>query len=267
MPKLAVDDQADALIALYTQAELRLAAAAQEALSSGQLGTARYRRKRLAAVQAILKQLQFNAIPRAKQLVVDGYKEGISIAGGPADFGGGIHTEAIRLLQKNMTGSLDDATTTVGRRVEDVFRREGLRAAALGLIEGSTRKEASAGLAAALRAQGLKAFQDVAGRQWNLEAYARMVIRTTTREAVTAGTGNRLAEQGIDLVEISLSLKACPRCVAAYKGKVFSRTGATPGYPVLIKPPPLHPNDRCIMHAARQNLAALETSLGITAAV
>lgn len=265
MPELAVDADADDLIALYAQAELRLQVMVRDALQSGQLGTLRYRRARLKAVQRMLGALLKATLPRADKLILKGYEAGIDIGGGPADFGGGLHVEAIKLLQLNMSGNLRDAVTTVGRRVEDVYRREGLRSAALGLLQASTRKEASTQMVDALRAQGLKAFQDAAGRQWNLDTYARMVIRTTTREAVTTATGNRLSEQGIDLVEISLSDKACPRCVAAYKGKTFSRTGATPGYPVLVKPPPLHPNDRCVMHAARQNLAALESELGLVA--
>jgi hypothetical protein len=70
-----------------------------------------------------------------------------------------------------------------------------------------------------------------------------------------------MVEAGLDLVEIALARDACAQCVAAYKGKVFSLTGKTPGYPVLERMPPLHPNDRCVVTPARQNLEARERVL------
>jgi hypothetical protein len=76
------------------------------------------------------------------------------------------------------------------------------------------------------------AFVDRAGRKWSLKSYTQMVARTTTREAVSMGTANRLLENGHDLVTISEHGNVEDEC-SDYEGKTFSMTGATEGYDVL----------------------------------
>ncbi len=271
MPDLAVDRDADDLAHLFELAEARLQALVAQALGSGDLGTLRYRKKRLAAVTALLKQLKGDYTPQANALAETAYVEGAKIAdpgivGDVTTFGSAIDVDAVAVLQDNLTNELDGAIDRVGRRVDDLYRREGLRAAATGILTGESRREASQALVTSLQDRNVEAFVDVAGRRWNLDTYARMAIRTITREAVTVGTRNRLLQQGMDLVEISLHLNACKRCVAAYRGKTFSLTGHTPGFPILKNPPPLHPNDRCVMRGAT-NLAleSLERELGLLA--
>lgn len=260
-----VDRGAEMLRRLYAQAEAQLQALVAEAVASGALGTARYRQTRLAEVQRILAELNGEAIPEATQLVVDSYQLGASMAGVRGAFGTGIHVEAIELLADNLANRLNDASETVGRRVEDTFRREGLRHAALGLIEGATRRETSERLRQTLAAQGVKAFEDRAGRQWGLEQYASMVVRTTTREAVTHGTVNALTEQGTDLVSISHHIHDADVC-DRWDGKTFSLTGATEGHAVLDQYPPFHPNCRHVLTPAATNLDALERELGLVGA-
>jgi len=78
----------------------------------------------------------------------------------------------------------------------------------------------------------LTVFYDKAGRAWGPEGYARMVVRTN-QERVVSETTEIMGEQlGTDLVEISSHLGARPKC-APYQGKIYSRYGNTPGYPLL----------------------------------
>jgi hypothetical protein len=55
--------------------------------------------------------------------------------------------------------------------------------------------------------EGDPVFLDRRGRVWDLDRYAEMVARTTTREAMTEGTVKRLREHGIQLAQ------ACPEPV------------------------------------------------------
>lgn len=265
---LPSDRAATALARLYQTAEARLEALIARAIASGALGTARYRAVRLAEVQRILSELQDEAVPEATQAVADAYRVGGLIAGVDT-FGSSVHQDAVEVLADNLASRLNDAAEKVGRQTEDVFRREGLRHAALDLIEGGTQREASARLRETLVRQGVSSFEDRAGRQWGLASYSEMVVRTTTREAVSTATHHSLLERGDDLVTISSHRGVEPddeRCLRI-QGRTFSITGRTPGYPVLPLDewPPMGTHPRCVHVAtpAAASFEALERSLGI----
>ena len=59
-----------------------------------------------------------------------------------------------------------------------------------------------------------------------------MVIRTNQRRVVSETMEIAGEQLGTDLVEISSHIGARPKC-APYQGRVYSRYGNTPGYPLL----------------------------------
>lgn len=254
---LPSDAKAAQLAALYREAEAHLHVTILRALASGALATASYRRTALQAVQAVLARLAQTAAPQARDVVRDAYQVGEQIAtiphslAGPT-FGGHIHTEAIQVISDALVNRLDDAVRHVGRQVDDIFRREQLRAAASMLLTQGTVPEASKQLVDRLAEQGVKGFTDKAGRQWNLANYAEMAVRTTARQAVTEGTKNSLLGRRVDLIRISSHASSCPVC-KPYEGKTYSLTGLTPGYPRAENLPPLHPACRHVCYPAAAN--------------
>lgn len=263
---LPVDRQAAAVARLYAAAEERLRRLALEALASGNLETARYRQVRLAAIQQELAALQAQAVPEATQVLASAYRLGVDIGGGISGaFGTGIHADAVAILADSLVNKLNDAAEHVGRQAEDVFRQEGLRLSAMHLLEGSTRREASKQLQESLAGKGIKSFTDRAGREWNLGSYTEMVIRTTTREAVSVATRNRMLEGGNDLVTISHHEHE-PDVCSKFDNRTFSITGSTDGYPVLSDWPPYHPRCRHVATPASANLDQLERDLGLVTA-
>jgi hypothetical protein len=264
MAKVASDRASAQLVKLYADAELALKAQVQEALLSGQLGTARYRQAQLARVTSILAELQAAAIPEATEIAAASYALGMrsveaSMGFTPGNFAG-VHQEAVSALADNLAGKLNAAAQTVGRRVEDVFRQEGLKAAAQGLLRGSTRRAASAELASALTKEGVTGFVARNGARWGLEPYAKMAIRTTTREAVSYGTANRMAEAGLDLVTISQHEDSDEVC-DEYAGNTYSLSGASDEYPLLEEFPPFHPNCVHVMGPAEVDLDQMEAAI------
>ena len=256
------EKQLAALEEIFKTAEARLSLKIEQDLASGRLGTAAYRTQQLTQIQQYLVDLNAATSPRAVAILQAAYAEGTavaSVAGVEGAFAS-IHDEAINVLANSMTNRLGDALTTVGRQVEDIYRREGVRQAALALAEGGTRAEASQAMIEALRDQAVTGFTDRAGRPWGLDRYTEMVLRTTTREATSEGTRNRLLEGGIDLVEWSGNGENCPEC-QALDGTVFSLTGATDGYDVLEILPPLHPNCTCVLTPASVTFEELEREL------
>lgn len=89
-------------------------------------------------------------------------------------------------------------------------------------------------------------FVDKVGRRWDLFNYAEMLTRTKVAEAESRGTEDRLAANGLDLVQIT-SHGAEDWC-SLYEGKVFSISGEHPVYPPLAQAPnggtPFHPRCR-----------------------
>ncbi len=156
-----------------------------------------------------------------------------------------IKREAVNLLADNVTQRLGGATQTIGRRTDDLFRRHGLRAAASRALGGEDRPLGADTmfLKKQLEDQGVKAFEDKRGRLWNLTNYATMVVRTTTSEALQRGVINSMLSRSLDIVVVKHTDGGHPadECTP-YEGKDFSLTGGTPGYKLLDRIPPFHPN-------------------------
>jgi len=84
-------------------------------------------------------------------------------------------------------------------------------------------------------------FIQIGERMYNLGAYARMVARTTIREAQTQATLDLCARYENDLVEVSYHGTDCDICLE-YEGNTYSLSGNDPEYPMLDEQPPFHPN-------------------------
>ena len=156
-----------------------------------------------------------------------------------------VHREAAQAIMQSMLQTTDAALAQIGRRVDDVFRREGMLAVTRGIAAGRARIEVSRELEQRLIAAGRPAFVDALGRQWPLDRYAEMVARTTTREAMTQGTINRLREHGVTLAQVSAH-NAEDFC-RYYENAIVSLDGPHPVYPPISAingGPPFHP--RCV---------------------
>lgn len=88
----------------------------------------------------------------------------------------------------------------------------------------ATRLQASQHVLDRLLADGIRGFTDTAGRNWSLESYTEMAVRTTTGQAAVQGHVDQLQQAGLDLVRVSDSPRECPLC-RPWEGKVLSIGG------------------------------------------
>lgn len=232
-----LNDRIDVMTARYLRAESLLTALVARTVLAGTLGVPKVRRAVKAQAKTMLTELDTQGIKDGARIVEDAYQLGIRLAAQEHHVTGAIDKEAIALLQDNLKGRLGDATTHVGRRVDDVFRKESLRIAAQNL--GEQEIPASEILQRRLVKQGITAFTDRGGRSWGLEDYARMAVKTTTSEAVFIGTQNTLIGSGLDVVRVNSVRNPCPRC-KPYDGGTFSLTGRS-DFPFLDTTFPIHP--------------------------
>ena len=157
-----------------------------------------------------------------------------------------VHREAVRVITDSMLNVMSVAAQQIGRRVDDVFRREGMLAVAKGIVEGRARVVVSRDLEQRLRELGRPDFVDKLGRHWPLDRYAEMVARTTTREAMTQGTIQRLREHGLQLAQVSAH-HAADFCLYYENAVVSIGPEPHPVYPPISAingGPPFHP--RCV---------------------
>ena len=157
-----------------------------------------------------------------------------------------VHREAARVVTESMLDVMSKAARQIGRRVDDVFRREGMLAVAKGVVEGRARVDVSRDLEQRLMELGRPDFVDKLGRHWTLDRYAEMVARTTTREAMTQGTIQRLREHGIQLAQVSAH-HAADFCIYYENAIVSIGSEPHPIYPPISTingGPPFHP--RCV---------------------
>ena len=239
--RLPSDQVAARLERMYLDAQRAIMAQVQAALAAGQLMRAQERRLQLAAVLATLDQLGSATDPLARQLAAQAHADGSDtvvrelrrITAGPVmvpQSFTGVQSDAVRLLGDAITGRLDVARRTVGRQVEDVYAKAGRRATMRALLGAdSSPQMATAELRRDLQSRGITGFVDRAGRQWRLDTYAEMAIRTTTREAVVQGSMDRMASHGIDLARVSTHGGSCAIC-SPYEGRLVSLSGQTVEY-------------------------------------
>lgn len=265
--KLHTDTHAAHAAQLFVQAEAHLQVLIRDALGRGAKGTARYYKNQLGEVQRVLDSLTVNGLPAVAESVGQGYVTGALVAERALGINGnfsGVHKDAVSVLIDNAVHPLGDAITSVGRQTEDLFRKAALGDVTLGIIEGSTRKQVTQAFIGNLVKQGVTGFVDKSGRRWGIGSYAKMVARTTTREAVSHGTANRLLENGHDLVTISSHAHQMDEC-SDFEGNTYSLSGDTPGYDVLSDYPPFHPNCVHVLTPAEATFAKYEQSVAADA--
>jgi len=151
----------------------------------------------------------------------------------------GEQTDIVQRLTMNLMGELTEAHATVystlssaliGRTEPDVLRRVGLEQTGLVQAAGRGVFRAVPDFVEALRREGVTAFVDKAGRNWNLHTYAGMALRTTSRQAEVLSVLTR--DDGWDLYKISRHGTTCRLC-AGFEGRVYSKSGRDPDFPPL----------------------------------
>lgn len=148
-------------------------------------------------------------------------------------------TDIVQRLTMNLMGLVSEASQTTSRNLEnmligrvesDPYRQVGLSQAAAMQAAGQGAWKPVPNFVEALRREGITAFVDRAGRNWNLHTYGSMVLRTASRQAEVLAVLTQDPEQ--DLYLISAHGSTCPLC-APLEGRVYSRSGRDPDFPSL----------------------------------
>jgi hypothetical protein len=291
----AYEQRLDDFLRVVRHAQQTIAAQVRAAIATGDLRTADRRRLQLAAVQSTLDQLGMEIDQTAAALVQDAYSQGADRAQQQM-IGMSIHApeipgafasvsiDSVRALQDSILERLTAARQTVGRTINDVYARAGRRAALRAVLgaDGSPRTAAKAlhadlmrdrDIARAVREGGF-GFVDKSGKRWALDHYTEMVVRTTTREAVTQGALARMASHSIDLARVSVHASSCKIC-APWESRLVSLDGHRTDYhgeavtDLVSLPnggPPFHPQCRHSLAPVAAKIDAIRLELATASA-
>jgi hypothetical protein len=151
---------------------------------------------------------------------------------------------AIEILAEETLGKVSGVRPAALRAVTDVYQRTVADAAAAVVTGAQTRRDAAQSALDRFAGRGLTAFTDASGRNWTMESYTEMAMRTGAGQAAVQGHVDQLQAAGLDLVIVSDAPRECPLC-APWEGKVLSLgrgvTGSisiestTTGRPVTVR--------------------------------
>lgn len=252
------DEQATRLIELYKRAEKEIGTKLLRAvLKAGTKKALSVRRleQELKAVYKMLDELKKAGESASAEMVTASFNGGIAVArkqlkaaGIPlvAEMGG-VHEKAMKVYSSMIGDRLADVVTTAGRTTADIYRQLQLDSILTGTVAGyETINTTIRQMEKTGEAQGLVAFVDRSGKQWNMSTYVEMLARTTVMKIHNEAVKNEFVAHGEDLVIISYHLPTCEMC-KPWNGRIVSLTGATKGYPTMTDAEAeglFHPNCR-----------------------
>ena len=252
------DEQATRLIELYKRAEKEIGTKLLRAvLKAGTKKALSVRRleQELKAVYKMLDELKKAGESASAEMVTASFNGGIAVArkqlkaaGIPlvAEMGG-VHEKAMKVYSSMIGDRLADVVTTAGRTTADIYRQLQLDSILTGTVAGyETINTTIRQMEKTGEAQGLVAFVDRFGKQWNMSTYVEMLARTTVMKIHNEAVKNEFVAHGEDLVIISYHLPTCEMC-KPWNGRIVSLTGATKGYPTMTDAEAeglFHPNCR-----------------------
>ena len=246
------DAEINRLVKFYEQAEREILDRINRALLRANKTEYLVQMKR--EIEAILQQLREGNRTWCTEAIPRVYSEGLKNADAMLkDVGtstsaafGAIHQQAAQVLAENAFQRFEDVAQVIGRQAEGIYRDLALESVRGTVVGYETWKQVANKYREQLAERGVTGFKDRSGRIWNMRTYTEMVARTTTQQAHTEGTLNRLSEQDHDLIIVSRHRGACLLCTP-WEGKILSISGKTKGYPTFEEAKAaglMHPNCR-----------------------
>ncbi|QIS18537.1 phage minor capsid protein [Nocardia terpenica] len=138
-----------------------------------------------------------------------------------------VSQEAVTALAAEATAAVVSTHSHILRSTVDGYRQVVADVAGRVVTGVTTRREATQAALDHFAARGITSFRDKAGRNWRIDTYAEMAVRTAALRALKQGHTDRLVQRGYDLVVISSHPRPAPQC-RKFEGRIVSLTGRTP---------------------------------------
>ena len=234
MPAFNVYGAADLaqLAQAYRDAEANILRLIAQALEKGAEGTGNYYKAQYSELSKLRHDADAElaaALSKTNQELAGllaANSQGAASAAVPGVMPPAINTEAINALTLETAASMASMKSGVLRSVNDVFRQITRVVSTRGIMSGETMKDRLQAALNEYAAKGLTAYTDAAGRQWKIDSYAEMALRTATNRAQNQGRSEQFKTYGINLIRTSQHMGCSDLCLP-YQGKILSLDGRT----------------------------------------
>lgn len=147
-----------------------------------------------------------------------------------------LDKQAISNIVDTTQNALHEAIIGISRNasniISDAVRQQLNATIAQGKLDNDLRKSIAASVEQQLNDNGITSLTDSAGRGWDFDSYAKMLVTTNARNARNDGVANQMLQNGYDLAQISDTDSDHPAC-ADHEGEIISITGKSDGYESL----------------------------------
>jgi hypothetical protein len=189
---------------------------AQQALLSGTakilratLPTLLGRQQAYGQISRLTKQVVFGLDQRTPKLIEDVVREVLPTS----DLAVSQGERAADLIRADLSLNLRDVRFRLTRWPDDVYKAITPHAAIEQILNSAVNpRQAQADAWAQLIDKGITGYTDSRGREWSLQAYVEMAIRTTVMRAFNASHAERMTEIGIHYFTVTDTLHPCPLC-------------------------------------------------------
>ena len=216
----------------YRDAEAHILKLIAKALEKGAKGTGNYYKAQYSELHKLRREAEKalnKALKKSNQEIAGllaANAQGAAAAAVPGVMAPAINTEAVNTLTLETSASLASMKSGVLRSVNDTFRAITRTVASRGIMTGETMRSRLQAALNEYAAKGLTAYVDASGREWKIDSYAEMALRTATNRAQNQGRAEQFKAYGIGLVRTSQHIGCSDLCLP-YQGKILSLDGRT----------------------------------------
>ncbi|WP_339227832.1 phage minor capsid protein [Oceanobacillus sp. FSL K6-2867] len=154
-----------------------------------------------------------------------------------------MHKKAIEVASNSLYLDMAKNTQFMSEEAKKIIRNNGKEIFNRQVISGESQRRTKRDLRDALRENGVASFIDALKREWKIDKYASMAVRTKSRLIYNQGLINRLLEYraqyptnpNFDLVQVSSHGSKC--WCGYFERMVFSISGNHPDYPSISRLP------------------------------
>lgn len=256
-----LDKLADQLVKDYQKAYLYILDTLEYQINRGL--SENQSRSLLREIQLELKRLDeqaykwsYDVLPEYYYTALSNIDKDAALLSGVNVIQGGLivmHKKAIQVASKSLFDDLAKNTQYMSKQAKDIIRYHGKEIVGRQVITGESQRKTKKDLLKALKENGVTSFVDAGQKEWKIDKYTSMAVRTKSRIIHNTGTMNRLFEyqdkyndnENFDLIQISRH-GAADWC-RHYEDMVFSISGNHPYYPSVDTLPnypyqTFHPN-------------------------
>lgn len=162
--------------------------------------------------------------PHLEQVILDSFGEGVAQGTPQGLMVPAVNTRAVQVTVAESVEAITSTHAAILRTVDDIFREVNRTATIRQVITGENRTRRLQNILNEYADRGITCFRDRAGRQWGIDTYAEMALRTGVNRAQNQGRIAGYRANGVRFIRTSSHRGCAPQCLP-YQGRILAVDG------------------------------------------